>query len=101
MTAPAPTLLIRIRLLRDRRSDLLLAGSGDLPGLHVHAYSPAEIDIKLPAAIRELLELRGATIDRIDTADADAKGFVMWPSTYRVSCIEMPVSGTFGRETDA
>ena len=50
---------IRIKILAHNRSDLLMAVSEDLRGLVVHGRSDAEIEAKLPAAVRDLLEADG------------------------------------------
>jgi hypothetical protein len=52
---------IDIVLLRHAKSDLLVAYSDDVPGLLVSGRSEAEIDEKLPGAIREILEAQGNT----------------------------------------
>ena len=53
---------LAIRLVRSPTSDLLLAVSDDLAGLLVPGRSEREIMDKLPAAIRELFEVRGVVV---------------------------------------
>ncbi len=50
---------IKIRILAHKGSDLLMAVSDDLRGLVVHGRSDTEIEAKLPAAVRDLLEADG------------------------------------------
>jgi Domain of unknown function (DUF1902) len=68
-----------IQILRYQDSDLLTAFSDDLPGLLVPARSHAELDERLPRAVKELLEAQGGTDVSVDLEDAPAgspKGFV-------------------------
>lgn len=53
------TRTIDVQIVKRRDSDLLIAISGDLPGLMVPGRSDQEVVSKLPDAIREILEAQG------------------------------------------
>ena len=50
---------IRIRLLKHKDTDLLMAVSDELRGLVLHGRSVDEIERRLPAAIGDLLRAEG------------------------------------------
>jgi predicted esterase len=54
--------IIKIRVLSHSTTGLLMAMSDDMPGLVVHGRSDEDLERKLPAALRELLEASGFTV---------------------------------------
>lgn len=56
--------IIRVRLLC-HPTGLYMALSEDLDGLVVHGQSPEEIEERLPAIIRDLLEMSGARVHEV------------------------------------
>jgi Domain of unknown function (DUF1902) len=56
---------IRIRLLRHKSGDLLMAVSEDLRGLVVHAHSEEEMEERLPGVVRDLLEAEGYVVANV------------------------------------
>lgn len=63
---------IRIQLVVNRDTGLLVALSDDLRGLVVAARSEEEVEQQIPGAIRELLEAEGRTVLSV-TAETEPK----------------------------
>lgn len=65
--------LINIRTVCHRKTGLLTAFSDDLPGLLVTARTEDEMEEKLPAAVREMVEANGGQVvgDVIVTRDEE------------------------------
>ena len=64
---------IRVQLVANRETGLLVALSDDMKGLMVAARSEEEIERELPDAIREILEAEGNTVLSV-TAEAGPRG---------------------------
>lgn len=60
---------IRIRLLRNKDTGLLMAMSQDLKGLVVHGHSVEEIDARLPSVVRDLLEMDGIKVASVEVVE--------------------------------
>lgn len=60
---------LRITVLQHRITDLLMAVSYDLPGLMVPGRSEEELNVKLPAAIQELLEAEGHQVLSVEIVE--------------------------------
>jgi hypothetical protein len=58
--------LIRITMFAHKKVGLLMATSDDLPGFNLLGQSEEEIERKLPAAVRDFLEMSGYKIVRFD-----------------------------------
>lgn len=91
MTAPESTRVIRVHVLKHKRSDLLMAVSDDLRGLMVPGRSEEEILDKLPRAIQELLEAEGEQVDSIDIEPDSPADFI--PPAYLASAHLAAASG--------
>jgi hypothetical protein len=56
---------IRIKVLCHKNTGLLMAMSDEMPGLIVHARTDAELEDKLPLAVRDLLEASGHEVVQV------------------------------------
>lgn len=57
---------IRVSAVLNKKTGLMIAYSDDLKGLVVPGRTPEEIEERLPAAIRELLELAGEHVVSVE-----------------------------------
>jgi hypothetical protein len=76
---------IRVRTLEHTGSGMLVAVSDDMRGLYVHGANAAEINRRIPEAIRSLLEAEGKTVIEVVPLGADddaAGGFVPLDRTF-------------------
>lgn len=62
----ARTVVIKIQVVRHHDTGLLMAFSPDLKGLLVPGRSEKDLEQKLPAAIREILEAEGNRVTRVE-----------------------------------
>ncbi|WP_341702640.1 DUF1902 domain-containing protein [Ferrovibrio sp.] len=62
---------IEIQVIAHRESTLLMGYSDDLKGLLVPARSLSELQERLPAAIRELLEAQGFEVVSVEAVHKD------------------------------
>lgn len=53
--------IITVDILRHKGSDLHMGISEDMKGLYVHGRSIEEVESRVPAAIKEILEAEGKT----------------------------------------
>jgi hypothetical protein len=58
--------IVRIKTLEHASGGLFVAVSDDLPGLSIAGLSTDEIENKIPAAVREFLELSGYQVLSIE-----------------------------------
>lgn len=75
---------IEIRIMCYEKTGLLVAQSKDMRGLIVHGRSFAEINERVPLAIKALLEAEGCTrvvVEPVEIANDDATG--LEPLTMR------------------
>lgn len=57
--------VIHVHVLKHQDTGLLMAVSDDLPGLIVHGRSEAELETRIPNAIRDLLEASGGYVESV------------------------------------
>lgn len=80
MLASETGMTFRIRLLKHKTTDLMLAVSDDLTGLMVPGRSEEEVVERLPRAIRELLEADGKEVASIELEEDSPTDFI--PPAY-------------------
>ena len=61
----------RIKVVRHRRTGLMVALSPDLPGLMVHGRDDDELRQRIPGSIREILEAQGFRVRDVGLDDGD------------------------------
>lgn len=62
---------ITIEVLRYRDTDLLMAVSEEMPGLVVHGHSFRELEQRVPLVVKELLEMDGHKVGRVELIPGD------------------------------
>lgn len=78
MNAHTRERFIEIRVMRHEKTGLLVAHSKDMRGLIVHGHTFAEINERVPKAIKALLEAEGhqeVMIDPVEPANDHGLGF--------------------------
>ena len=63
--------LINISIIRHSETGLYVAFSDDLKGLYVHARTQAELNERLPVAIKDILAASGHPVAAVTPADDD------------------------------
>jgi hypothetical protein len=74
---------IRVQVVENRQTGLLVALSDDLKGLMLAARTEGQIEEELPGAIREMLEAAGHNVLSV-TTEPDPKGL---PSEFSSSIL--------------
>lgn len=65
--------IVNVRIIKHRDTDLLLGISDEMRGLYVHGRSVEELENRIAAAIRELLEAEGKVgVQVLPVQDSDS-----------------------------
>ncbi len=64
-----------VRVMKHTETGLLVAECDQLRGLIVHGRTPDELRVRVPQALRAILEAKGETVGEIDFQDHAAPGF--------------------------
>lgn len=63
--------LIEINIIRHKETGMYLAYSDDMKGLYVHARSMAELNERVPIAIRDIYEAAGQPVESVSPLRED------------------------------
>lgn len=75
--------LINIDILRHGENGLYVAFSDDLRGLYVHGRTVAELNERIPVAIRDILEASGRKVESVTPVDEDGLESTGFDPTHR------------------
>jgi hypothetical protein len=54
-----------VETIKNRKTGLLIAMSDQLPGLYVHGRTQEELDVRVPIAIKAMLQAQGQDVNEI------------------------------------
>ena len=75
--------LITIEIIRHAKTGLYIAYSDDMKGLFVHGRTTAELNDRIPIAIKDILEASGQKVASVTPVDEDGIEALGFEPTHR------------------